>query len=216
MRLLWTIVLLAACSGGPTVEQFDPTEAEAGMTLTVFGDGFEPSTTLMLENEAGERVAMENLQPGGSVVLKGDVPKGLEAGSYRLVVVSGANAAVAARPFTLKATAPDEPCGGDYTANTQVSLARKLIVVDRFYKDGAREVMRTPFKEVTAVEIDAVKTEKGVCSVVYIRKEDGTQLRYAESLTENLAARAYKFGNELNKPVNVLHKHEDVTSAAGK
>ena len=66
------------------------------------------------------------------------------------------------------------------------------------------------------MEIDAVKTEKGVCSVVYIRKEDGSQLRYAESLTEDLAARAYKFGNELNKPVTVVNKHEDVVSGAGK
>jgi len=102
----------------------------------------------------------------------------------------------------VKAPPPDVPCGGDYTANTQVSWVRKVIVVDRFYKDGAREVLRTPFNDVTKIEIEAVPHEKGTCSVVYILKTDGSRLRYAESLTEDLTARAYKFANELQKPVD--------------
>lgn len=200
----WLVLLgLWACSSGPTVETVDPMKAETGTTLTVFGTGFSESSQLMLESAAGQRTAMENIQPGGSVVIKGDIPTHLETGTYGLVLVSGGQEVIAAG-LAITAPPPDVPCGGNYTANTQVSWARKLIVVDRFYKDGDREVLRTPFDEVEKVEIESVPHEKGTCSVVYVRKKDGSRMRYAESLSEDLSARAYKFANELKKPVDVV------------
>ena len=200
-----TLVFLSlwACSSGPTVETVEPNKAEVGTTVTVFGTGFSGGTEALLEREGGQRTAMVNVQPGGSVVVKADIPKTLEAGTYRVVVVSDGREATSS-PLSITTPPPEVPCGGDYTANTQVSWARKLIVVDRFYKNGDREVVRTPFAEVEKVEIESVPHEKGTCSVVYMRKTDGSRLRYAESLKEDLSVRAYKFANELKKPVETV------------
>ena len=76
-----------------------------------------------------------------------------------------------------------------------------MVVVDRFYKDGTRQVIRTPFADISGVSVKAVPHDKGTCSVVFILKSDGSSVRYAESLSEDLTARANKFANELKKPI---------------
>jgi len=99
---------------------------------------------------------------------------------------------------------PDVPCGGDYTANTQVSLARKIVVVERFYRDGARETVRTPLKDITRVEIERIQQAKGGhCSVIYMRLKNGTRIRFAESLTQDLKARGFKLAADLKTQVEV-------------
>jgi hypothetical protein len=124
-----------------------------------------------------------------------------------LLACSSGPEAETLRPFKVENVVvepvPSTPCAGEYTANTQVSWVRKVIVIDRFYSDGTREVLRTPFDEVEGIEIETVPHPGGVCSVVSIVKTDGSRLRYAESLSEDLTARAYKFANELHKTVAV-------------
>ena len=198
----WFLIGFCACSTGPTVENVDPSKAETGAKVTVFGTGFSEQTTFALEGPNGQRTVADNVKPGGAVVMTGNVPKTLATADYRIVIQHGEVSVVSESVLSVTAPPPDVPCGGDYTANTQVSWARKLVVVDRFYKDGTREVLRTPFDDIQKVEVEAIQQEKGTCSVVYIRKVDGSKMRYAESLTEDLSARAYKFANELKKPVD--------------
>ena len=192
---------LLACSSGPTVDGVEPSNVQTGGDLTIFGSGFSEQMNVALQHADGTQTPLENVQPSGAV-LKGQVPTSLKTAEYQVVLRTAGDVVVTPLTVAVEAPVPDVPCGGDYTANTQVSWVRKVIVVDRFYKDGAREVVRTPFDEVEKIEVVAVPHEKGTCSVVYIRKADGSRVRYAESLTEDLSARAYKFANELKKPVD--------------
>ena len=144
-RLLLLGVL--ACSSGPTVDGVEPSNVQTGGDLTIFGSGFSEQMNVALQHADGTQTPLENVQPSGSVVLKGQVPTSLKTAEYKVV-------------------------------------------------------LRTAFDEVEKIEVVAVPHEKGTCSVVYIRKADGSRVRYAESLTEDLSARAYKFANELKKPVD--------------
>ena len=57
-----------------------------------------------------------------------------------------------------------------------------MVVVDRFYKDGTRQVIRTPFADISGVSVKAVPHDKGTCSVVFILKSDGSSVICRESL----------------------------------
>lgn len=195
------VIGLLACSGGPTLDSFEPSDAEVGTTLTVFGSGFSTETTVLLVDASGTEAALDSVNHGGTALVSGTIPATLKAGSYQVMVRTGDTTAASKRPLQVQVPPPEVPCGGEYTANTQVSWAREMVVVDRFYKDGTRRVIRTPFADISGVEVQAVPHEKGTCSVVFIRKNDGSSVRYAESLTEDLSARANKFANELKKPI---------------
>ena len=196
------VIGLLACSSGPTLDSFEPSDAEVGTQLTIFGTGFDGETQVILVDAAGGESPLSELNHGGAALVSGTIPLSLSAGTYQVLVRTGASTASAQRSLSVRVPPPEVPCGGEYTANTQVSWAREMVVVDRFYKDGTRRVLRTPFADIAGVEVQSVPHEKGTCSVVFIQKHDGTSVRYAESLTEDLSARANKFANELKKPIH--------------
>lgn len=195
------VIGLFACSGGPTLDSFDPSEAEVGTQLTVFGSGFAPDSQVFLVDATGNEAPLSDVTHGGVALMSGTIPKSLKSGSYQVMVRVDGASAVASDSLAVHVPPPEVPCGGEYTANTQVSWAREMVVVDRFYKDGTRQVIRTPFADISGVSVKAVPHDKGTCSVVFILKSDGSSVRYAESLTEDLTARANKFANELKKPI---------------
>ena len=61
------------------------------------------------------------------------------------------------RGFTVKAVPQDEPCGKLYTANTAINAITGEVIVDRFYKDGKRETLRTKLTDISRVEYERVE-----------------------------------------------------------
>ena len=199
MRVFW-LLALSACASGPTIESVDPTTSIVGTSVSVFGTGFTEGTTLHLQNEKGLRTPLESIEHSGLVVIRGQVPKTLEAGKYQYVVAAGGAEAVS-QSVTITVPEPDIPCSGNYTANTQVSWARQVVVVDRFYKNGERETLQTPFNDVASIEVVSHPKDDKTCSAVFLNLTDGSRLRYAESLSEDLSQQAFKFANEMKKPI---------------
>ena len=112
--------------------------------------------------------------------------------------------------LTVMANDVEAPCLGLFTANTQLSLARELVVVDRFYKNGERETLRIPIPEVEQVEYELVKMDNGdLCSVIYMRKKDGRRVIFDDDTRLNLRPRAYKLGNVMGRPTQTTRS--DVT-----
>lgn len=94
------------------------------------------------------------------------------------------------------------PCGGGYETNTQLALAKQLVVVDRFYEDGRRQTLRVPLGEVDHVQIERVpRATGGLCSVVWLHKTDGTRLIFDDDADADLTGRARHLAVSMGRPL---------------
>lgn len=210
MRAWAMAVLLAGCTQPPMVNSVTPTEGLPGTEVDVMGERFGAEATVQLEPVGGSVPVSMVLSERSAVVLSGTVPEDLAPGAYTLVVVDGGTRIEVDPPFTVKAPVVDVPCGNLYTANTTTSLITKEVFIDRFYtKDGRRETLRIPLADLEGVEYERLAREDGsLCHVVWLRKGDGERVRYADDAKNDLKARAYKFAQELGKPISVTREDD--------
>ena len=199
------LALLAGCSTSPpTVAQVDPTEAAPGADITVLGSGFTSASSLTLET-AERRIPVQT-RDISAVTILGVLPEDLPAGAYDVVVTEAEQSARVTAGLTVKVIPDDAPCSVDYTANTQLSLAREVAVVDRFYRSGERETIRVALSDVDKVEYELVRTDRGLCSAIYLKRNDGGRTLFADDLEVDLKQRAYRIGNDIGKSVDVTRE----------
>ena len=169
---MWSLLWMLACASGPTVTGVNPAEVRAGEPLKVTGEGFAEGATVSLVGPEGE-VALDAVVVRGVVVVEAVVPPSVTAGTYDVEVTQGDSSSSLPASLVVKEVPREVPCGGEYQANTQLSLARKVIVVDKFFlkgpKKGERETVRVDLADVQRVEYELVKTDAGpLCSVIFI------------------------------------------------
>lgn len=200
---LWT--LLFACGAAPQLSSVDPAESLPGAPLKILGsDLAEPVSVQLVQGEQTVAMAAEFRGP---VLLEGTLPDDLPAGSWTVRVDSGGTVVELVDALTITAAEVEAPCAGKWKANTQLSLARELVVIDRFYDDGERETLRIPIPEVEQVEYELVKLDGDqLCSVIYMKKKDGTRVSFDDDTRLNLEPRAYKLGNVMKKPTRTTRK----------
>ena len=199
------LLIVMACATPPTVSSIDPAEALPGTPVKILGDAFTEGATVNLVLD-GQSTPLDEVAVRGAVLIEGKLPEGLATGIYTVNVRSGELIASLQDALSVTAPAVESPCGGEYTANTQLSLARKVIVIDRFYKDKSkeRETLRIDFSSVDQVEYELVKLDgDDMCSMIYIRTKDGKRQVFDDDTRVDLKERAYKIGSAIGKKVVV-------------
>jgi hypothetical protein len=200
------LLTLLACSTPPTVSSIDPTESLPGAPVKILGADFVEGVQVNLV--AGDTVIpLADAQLRGPVLIEGTIPEALPTGVYTVRLQFGD--AVISLDEALSITAPEVEvaCGGAYIANTQLSLARKVVVIDRFYENKDRETLRIDFSSVVQVEYELVKRDdETLCSIIYIRKKDGTRVVFDDDTRVDLKERAYKIGSAIGKKVAVTRQ----------
>ena len=196
---------LIACGSAPQIQSIDPKEALPGATLKILGaDIVAPVSVSLVQGEQSVPMAAELRGP---VLVEGTLPAELAAGTWTVRLDSAGTVVELADALTITAVAVEEPCAGKWKANTQLSLARDLVVIDRFYEDGERETLRVPIPEIEQVEYELVQLpEEKLCSVIYMKKKDGTRVAFDDDTRLNLEPRAYKLGNVMKKPTKTTRK----------
>ncbi len=194
------LLLLWACGSPPVIQSVDPTEALGGSTLKILGADFPEGATVALVQ--GETVVgIGDAKVLGPVLIEGTLPDGIAGGVWTVRVSHGDLNIDLADALTVVVPEVEAPCSGEFTANTQLSLARELVVVDRFYKDERRETLRIPIPEIEQVEYELVKLDDDqLCSVIYMKKKDGQRVVFDDDTRLNLKPRAYKLANVMKKP----------------
>jgi len=211
-----TLTLLAACTQPADVSLVDPSEGPPGSAVRIEGEHFDSTVSVLLRADGStEGGAALSLSTVSAERLAGKLPAEIEPGSYTLVVSQRGTEVLVPGAFTVKSAQKDVPCGHLYRANTQVSPITEQVVIDRFYRDGKRETVRVDLDDVEKIEFEKVATDKGLCSVIYIKTADGRRLRFADDLETaehdsglDLKARAYKLGQEISKSVDVTREDD--------
>jgi hypothetical protein len=201
------LLLGIACSQPPAVSGVDPSEGLPGSTLQVVGERFGDEVSLALAPSAGgDRVALD-VTARSAVVIGATVPEAAPPGDYDLIVTVPGHEVRVKGGYVVRAVPVDEPCGKLYTANTAINAITGEVIVDRFYKDGKRETLRTKLDDITQVEYERVAVADGqLCSVVYLRTEEGGRFRFSDDIKVDLKQRAYKLGQEIGKSVKVTRE----------
>ncbi|MFT7520858.1 MAG: hypothetical protein ACI9MC_003009 [Kiritimatiellia bacterium] len=211
--LLPSLIFMVACNSPANVTGVDPAAALPGQDIHILGARFAADATLDLVPKGGGAAVLVPLMGSNAASLSGRVPDGTAPGTYDVVVHSGGVAVSVPSAFEVKAQPLDVPCGNLYTANTQVSLTTKMVVVERFYKDGERETDRVSLGDIERVEFERIAIEGGgACSVIYMRKSDGGRMRFADDSKLDLKPRAYKLGRDIGKAVEVT-REDAITEA---
>jgi hypothetical protein len=207
--------LLFACATDPVVSSVSPDDVRAGDVLTILGEGFDDSTTVKVSSD-GTEYTLAPVTFHGVISLGATLPEVMPAGNYGLTVTSGGRSAQLPSAFKVIQTTAEVPCGGHYSANAQMSLARKEFVIERFFDSGPMkdksEVVRIPFVDVAQVEFERLKMESGnTCTVVFIKNKNGTRVMFDDDEKIDLQIRANQIALELNKPIRVTR--DDSASA---
>jgi hypothetical protein len=204
---------LLACASAPQVAGVDPSSAKPGDMVRVLGDGFGPGATVTLVS-GDLRVPLEGPTPQGVVAVDGKLPVDLAPGVYTVEVAVDGRVGASASTLTVELPPVEVPCAGDYQANTQLSLARGLIVIDRFFqrgpRNGERETLRLEISSLSGVEYELVRMDdQRLCSVIFVKGKDGRRYMFDDDTEVDLKDRAYRLGREIGAPVTVTR--EDAT-----
>ena len=198
---------LLACASAPQVAGVDPSSAKPGEMVRVLGDGFGPGATVALVGPDA-RFSLEDVAVQGVVAVDGKVPLSVATGTYGIEVTVDGRVGTLASALTVEVPPTEVPCAGDYQANTQLSLARGLIVIDRFFQRGARngerETLRLEINALAGVEYELVRMDdQRLCSVIFVKGKDGRRYMFDDDTDVDLKDRAYRLGREIGVPVTV-------------
>ncbi len=204
-------LLLLACSKPPVVDLVDPSEGPPGAAIQILGSEFTPDARATLGGQP-----IEGFVVRGVVALSGTVPAGLEAGPQELVVTTAAGTVTKPGAYTVKVQQAAEagvPCAGEFTAFSQLSMAREVMVIDKHYKEGPdgeegkRDTVRLPFREIASIAYEEAKvTEQGeerICSAIWVVTKSGDRHLFDDDTVENLQRRANEIAVGIQKPIEV-------------
>lgn len=208
---MWWMLMLAACTPDPVVGAVRPGEVLAGQPIEVSGEGFAPGMRLSLAPEQGPELPLSSVEVKGVVLASAVVPESVAPGRYDVVVEVEGRSGRGLGALEVIQLPAEEPCAGLYTANTQLSLARGVIVIDRFYVKGPRkderETLRIDLDEVERIEYELVKMKDDtLCSVIFVRTGDGRRVMFDDDTKVDLKDRAYRMASEIGKPVQVTRE----------
>ncbi len=201
MVLVW--LLAAGCTSTPSISSVAPTEVAPGDRLEVFGEAFGEEMLVYLTTEGREAVVLDGIEVLRPRLLAGSVPGGLTPGTYDVVIDHRGHRIALDAGLQILPPLDERACSEDYTANTELSLVRKEIVIDRYFRDGERDTVRLPLDEVDRLEYEVVDLDAGRCSVIYLRTTEGRRIVFDDDPVVDLEDRAQTLARDMGKPVTV-------------
>ena len=200
-------LLLLACNSGPQVTGLDRPEVHPGESFRLAGEGFSGEVNVFVKSGSMEPTRLEGVTLVDGTTVEARVPAGLAVGSYRVGVRQEGVDVLFDGSLEVTPVPDDQPCSGEYTANTQLSLARKLVVVDRFFRAGERETVRVELEDIDKIDYELQQLDSGErCSAIFLHLADGRRIVFADDRAIELKDRAYKLGQDIGKRVEVTRQ----------
>jgi hypothetical protein len=200
--MTFLVAFLLGCSS-PTVSSVEPWRAPPGETVQVVGEDFSPRVKVYLAKEGQHRAALEQVEVAGPTRLSAMLPEEVDPGIYDLVVEHRGRAGRLPSALELLPPVDETPCSDEFTANTELSIIRKEVVVDRFYRNGDRQTVRLGLGEVERVEYELVDDGIRQCSVIYLRTTEGKRVVFNDDTKVDLRDRASKIARDMGKELEV-------------
>ncbi len=201
--MAWALLWMVGCHRGAVVESVAPQQVPAGERIEVFGQYFRDDLQwALVQGELNfplEQVVLDSSNQFGAIV-----PVHTQPGTYDLVNLDGGEADGVTSALVVQAPRAERPCTGEYTINTQLSLMKRQIVIDRFHRGGERETLRLAADDIAAIEYERRPTDRGYCSAIFLRRDDGARILFDDDLKVELKDRAQKMARDLDKPIELL------------
>lgn len=192
------LVWLLACAN-PRIDSVTPLDVAAGDAVVVRGRDLEGSCTAELADEAGAVVVLETRATDGAVpeeVCSLRVPRDLRPGRFVVTVHVGETSRTLPDGILVGRPREEEACTGRFTSNTQVSVTRGEVAVDRFFKDGFRDTVRVAIADIDRIEYE----ETGACGAVFLRDRDGGRVLFQDG-PPPLEERAKTLARTIDRPL---------------
>lgn len=197
------LLMLAGCSRTPTLSSVAPTELSPGEDVQIFGESFGPDMLVYLTLDGKDAVVLGGVDVQGDGLVIGTVPERLAPGVYDVLVDRKGRRASLDDALHVVPPVDEVACSDAYTANTELSLVRQEVVVDRFYRDGDRQTVRMPLEKVERVEYELLRDGDGRCSVIYLRTADGRRVVFDDDREVDLRERAVKIAQDMGRPLEI-------------
>src|SRR5688572_1970407 len=162
VRSAW-FLFAVACSGSPEIASVADPEVSGGQVVSVAGRGFGPGTVARLQAADAEAVPLV-VEVTSRREMTATLPAWVRPGVYDLVVERDGVASLAPAAVTVVPPREEVACAGEYTANTELSLVRAQVVIERYYRDGDRETVTLPLETIARVEYEMTEDAQGPCS----------------------------------------------------
>lgn len=196
------VFLLAAigCGSAPevTLRSVTPASVSPGSAVELRGDGLGPGTVFWLQGPRGDVPLPVRWEGDGVHAIVPELPPGV----WSVLAMRGPGTASA--PLEIVRSPDEAPCARPYQANTQLSVADGLAVVDRFYADGTRERVETRLGEIARLELLAIARPDGsICSAILLRRTDGVAVIYEDDDGVDLRPRAETLARFMAKDLEI-------------
>jgi len=204
VRSAW-FLLAVACTGSPEIASVATPEVSGGQVVTVAGKGFAEGTVAHLQAAGTDPVPLA-VAVTSRHDLTATLPTWVRPGVYDLVIERDGMVSVAAGAVTVVPPREEVACAGEYTANTELSLVRAQVVIERYYRDGDRETVTLPLDTIARVEFEAFDDAQGTCSAVFLRTDDGRRIVFHDDRTVDLRERAWRVATTMGKELEVTRR----------
>ena len=201
---MW-LFLLVACTGSPEIASVTTPEVTGGQPITVQGSGFAPGTVAFLQGVEGEPIELV-VTVGSRRELTATPPTHVRPGVYDLVIERDGEKSLAPGAITVVPPREELACAGEYTANTELSLVRAQVVIERYYRDGDRETVTLPLDEIERIEFESSEDAQGMCSAVFLRTKDGRRIVFHDDRTVDLKDRAWRVATTMGKELDITRR----------
>ncbi len=199
---MWWMLLVFACARGPVVHDVGPAEVAGGDVLVVEGERLREGLGAHLEIDGADRVPLA-VSVLSRERLEAKLPARVRPGDWQLVV-SGPTETLATLPVRVVTPREEPACIDEYTANTEVSLRRAEVVIDRYYRAGDKEKLRFALGDIARIEYERVELADGPCSAVYLRTDDGRRVVFSDDRAVDLYERAHRVAQAMGKELVVI------------
>ncbi|MBW1878975.1 MAG: hypothetical protein JRJ84_11475 [Deltaproteobacteria bacterium] len=199
--MTFLVVFLLGCTT-PTLSSVEPWRAAPGERVQVAGEHFTPRVQVYLAKDGQPRAALEQVELAGPTRLSAVLPEE-EPGIYDLVVERRGRAGRLPSALELLPEVDETPCSDEFTANTELSIMREEVVVDRFYRNGERQTVRLGLEEIARVEYELVDDGIRQCSVIYLRTTENKRVVFNDDTKVDLRERARKIARDMGKELEV-------------
>ena len=200
--MTFLVLFLLGCTT-PTVSSVQPWRTPPGETVQVAGDDFSAGVRVHLAKDGHRAATLEQVEVVGPTQLTAVLPEEVEPGIYDLVVERRGRTGRLPSALELLPPVDEKPCSDEFTANTELSLMRGEVVVDRFYRSGDRQTVRLRLEDIARVEYELVDDGIQQCSVIYLRTTEGKRVVFNDDTKVDLRERAWKIARDMGKELEV-------------
>jgi len=198
--MMLSLVVVFACSSAPQLNNISPNKTISGQPISLTGHGLTAGARAhIIHDETEELYPLYRFTIASPLQAEGILPWELPAGSFHVLLEQDGKKRTLKNALHITPST-EQPCSNQFRSNTQLSLARGEVLIDRFYADERRQTLLISLSEIERVDYELVALdETRMCSVVLLRKGDGTRVIFEDDEKIDLERRAARMARDLGK-----------------